>query len=127
MENAVRICTKYFQCEKVSTIPGGVHATPKEVVREIIHALKPEEILGKAILEIGLGYPRLACILSILSGKSVLCNDLRKLICSRLRSFLETFVANVIQFMSKSIIQVIQGHSEPAKIKNTSTRGRKYH
>ena len=75
---AKRICEQYYQTEKSSMIPGGVHATHFEVVKKILVLLIPSNIKGKNVWEIGVGYPRFASILSTLSEKPVLCNDLRK-------------------------------------------------
>lgn len=78
INDAYNICDFYFQSSSKNTFSNGVHATPRYILEEIIKALKPEKIAGSSIMEIGVGYPRLACTLSALSGKPVLCNDICK-------------------------------------------------
>ena len=78
IDNASKICTKYFQSPSANTITKGSHPTPLPTVKQIIKTLSPSKIIGKSVLEIGVGYPRLACIFSAISGKPVLCNDIRK-------------------------------------------------
>lgn len=83
--HAKLLCDKVFFPEEQSLLQGGVHATGVGAVREILKYLIPESLEGKVIWEIGVGYPRLAFILSSLSKTSVLCNDLGKNLLKALR------------------------------------------
>lgn len=69
-------CYRVYGKEKHSTLAGGVHATSIDAVKNILKLLIPKMLEGQVIWEIGVGYPRLAFILSAVSKRAVLCNDI---------------------------------------------------